>query len=420
MPVHLTASALSRSGKNDGGLTVTEEMLDILSQPGFISLGKRGQRLRTLYVNHSMSFDAMKLSYFGQCCFLGHLEPVQELVGSGTAPDLEGAETPYKFGYATLIVAGAQRVQANRPGNLKHVATMEYLISCGVPVDMPDTVGFTALGHALMSSFQPELARVLLTAGANNRYDEVPLIGAMQKNYVRGIDLLMEFGADPDVQEADGMSPGNAALKFGPQVSAAMQKWIRKRSGTEAPRVKKRCDGCGKMTVPLKNCAKCRVARYCSAGKAWTTHKTMCKPFSNLTTVTLKPHYEYDRTIMPMQALANEFFSNNATTPAAHHRSAHLPKNIEEESKNLVIKIQLPFNPVTNRGEPGRPLFIYTKKRDFVCSVHRKDCPKEYDRVAEAIVQKGPGGAKAYFAAELRSKDELVVKVADVLAEQPF
>jgi hypothetical protein len=30
------------------------------------------------------------------------------------------------------------------------------------------------------------------------------------------------------------------------------------------------------------------------------------------------------------------------------------------------------------------------------------------------------GGAKAYFAAELKSKDELVVKVSEVLAEQPF
>ncbi|KAG5640444.1 hypothetical protein DXG03_008633, partial [Asterophora parasitica] len=90
---------------------------------------------------------------------------------------------------------------------------------------------------------------------------KVPLIGAMQKNYVGGTDVLMEFSADPDVQEADGMSPGNAALKFGPQVSAAMQKWIRRRSGTEAPRLEKRCDGCGKMNVRLKNCAKCQVAR---------------------------------------------------------------------------------------------------------------------------------------------------------------
>jgi hypothetical protein len=30
------------------------------------------------------------------------------------------------------------------------------------------------------------------------------------------------------------------------------------------------------------------------------------------------------------------------------------------------------------------------------------------------------GGAKAYFAAELKSKDELLVKVSEVLAEQPF
>jgi hypothetical protein len=30
------------------------------------------------------------------------------------------------------------------------------------------------------------------------------------------------------------------------------------------------------------------------------------------------------------------------------------------------------------------------------------------------------GGAKVYFAAEVKNKDELLVKVLEVLAEQPF
>lgn len=73
---------------------------------------------------------------------------------------------------------------------------------------------------------------------------------------------------------------------------------------------------------------------------------------------------------------------------------------------------------------PGVPintkLLIYTKKRDFVCSVRREDGPKEYDIVSSVVKSKGVGGAKAYFAAELKNKYELVVKTSQVLAEQPF
>lgn len=55
-----------------------------------------------------------------------------------------------------------------------------------------------------------------------------------------------------------------------------------------------------------------------------------------------------------------------------------------------------------------------------MCAVRRSDGPTAYDRISNVIRTRGVGGAKAYFAAELKSKDELVVKVSEVLAEQPF
>jgi hypothetical protein len=36
------------------------------------------------------------------------------------------------------------------------------------------------------------------------------------------------------------------------------------------------------------------------------------------------------------------------------------------------------------------------------------------------IYLEGQDGAKAYFAAELKNQDELIVKVSEVLAVQPF
>jgi hypothetical protein len=86
-----------------------------------------------------------------------------------------------------------------------------------------------------------------------------------------------------------------------------------------------------------------------------------------------------------------------------------------------VIKVQLPSNGFSNQpSSETEELLIYSRKRDFVCNVKRSDGPAGYDRISEVVRLKGVGGAKAYFAAELKSKHELIVKVSEVLAEQPF
>ncbi|KAG6914369.1 hypothetical protein DXG01_000735 [Tephrocybe rancida] len=108
------------------------------------------------------------------------------------------------------------------------------------------------------------------------------------------------------------------------------------------------------------------------------------------------------------------------TTPNTHYHSSHVPKN-QGQGKNTIIKIRQGYNLAKNRPEPGAgPLLVYTKKREFVCRFRREDAPAAYDRISSTIAAKGVGGTKAYFAVELKSKDELVVKVSKVLAEQPF
>lgn len=93
-----TQSFLSnlRSGVTDGGLTVTQDMRDILDQPGFITLAKGSQKLRKSYSFRapvlvkrycislifsieSMSFDATRLSPLGFACFFGRLDLVLEV-----------------------------------------------------------------------------------------------------------------------------------------------------------------------------------------------------------------------------------------------------------------------------------------------------------------------------------------------------
>ena len=94
--------------------------------------------------------------------------------------------------------------------------------------------------------------------------------------------------------------------------------------------------------------------------------------------------------------------------------------------KQAVIKVQIPFaGPDASPKEQADAertgsCLVYTKKRDFVCQFRPTDNRKAWNSLIKAIKTKGVGGLKAYFAADIRSKDEIVVKISEVLAEQSF
>ncbi|KAL1743528.1 ankyrin repeat-containing domain protein [Schizophyllum fasciatum] len=413
-------------------------MRSILEKPGYLSTQKGGQILRNLYVDNSGCFDSRKLNAFGLYCYLGEVDYVKRAVETGNAPDIEGTETPYQFGYITLTVSGGQRLEGAR-GRLTHAATLEYLLSMGAPVDKPDIVGYSALQHVTMNdTARIDLARILIEKGGadvnyRNRYGEVALLLCFQHNMIPSVDLLMEHGADADLMDADGVSPRNFMIKCGPQVVACMQKWLRKRSGETRPMEDtKRCDACGAMardSETLKMCGKCRTARYCNAAcqKAhWASHKKACRPFSADNCVSVRPFFPKSTPdLQPSADFMRAILQiPTAPTPAAHHRSAHIPKNtLSGSAKNLVIKVQLPYDVLSMPGagvhQEHGPMMVYTKKRDLVCHILWKDNVAHYDRLWKAVYDHGVNSAKAYFAAELRNKEELVVKLQP-LAEQPF
>jgi hypothetical protein len=197
-------------------------------------------------------------------------------VEDGSAPDLTGTATAFKFGYATLVVAGAQRIQSG-PSPLQHAEMLKYLLSRGCPPDVEDIAGHTALSHVTMGSVSlPELARLLLEIGADvnhqDRYGCTPIMNAFQTNQVATIDILMDFEADLDVADADGTTPRAIFVSCGPQVAHVVNKWQRKRAGEEAPMADKVCDNCRRQELNLKMCARCHSARYCGS---------ICQPVSS-------------------------------------------------------------------------------------------------------------------------------------------
>ncbi|KDQ50802.1 hypothetical protein JAAARDRAFT_211502 [Jaapia argillacea MUCL 33604] len=275
------------------------------------------------------------------------------------------------------------------------------------------------------------LVRLLLQNGANpnhqDRYGSVPIHGAFQANQVEGVELLMEHGADLEIPDADGFRPSQAYLGAGPQVTSTVRKWMRKRAGEEAPMDEKKCDNCRASAgenVKLRMCGSCHTTRYCSVEcqkKHWPSHKPICRPFSESNTVTLKPTYEQHGVLMPTAHMTRQFFGQDVgPVPEHQQRAANVPRGSTSKTKSMVIKVQVPYTPGDIPTASQAPLLIYTKKRDFVCSIKRGDGPKAYDTLAAIVKSKGVGGAKGYFPAELKGKDELVVKVDQILAEQPF
>jgi hypothetical protein len=150
--------------------------------------------------------------------------------------------------------------------------------------------------------------------------------------------------------------------------------------------------------------------------KDWKEHKQSCKRFSGSNTVTVKPLYEIPgfpfMNLIPMQQLARAASGLPSQFPEA--RTASSNKQMEYPKKKI-IKVQVPAIP----GSNGQ-LMVYDAKRELLCYVLRRDAPTAYDRLTELVRSKGTFGLKAYLVAELKSKDELVIKIDEVLAEQPF
>jgi hypothetical protein len=185
---------------------------------------------------------------------------------------LSGTETAYKYGYATLIIAGSQRV-VPQPGasQPQHLEVLKFLISCGLPVDVPDIAGYVALHHSVLnpSYCKKELMLALLEGGANadiqNRWGDTPLHNAVMGGDALGTDIFLEHGASIDLAEGNGYTVRSFYSRTGPAVNAVVEKWLVKRSGKEKSALMgKTCDQCGVAQKGLKICAKCKTVQYCS------------------------------------------------------------------------------------------------------------------------------------------------------------
>ena len=117
----------------------------------------------------------------------------------------------------------------------------------------------------------------------------------------------------------------------------------------------------------------------------------------------LKPSY---LDMGPLLESLTVSFNGPSLLPGGFGSSVH-------DGKNMIVKIQVPL-------EGSEDLLVYNEKRTFKCVVNRGNNLIGYDRIESIIKKKGVHGAKGYFAAQLKSKDALVVKVVELSDEHRF
>jgi hypothetical protein len=134
----------------------------------------------------------------------------------------------------------------------------------------------------------------------------------------------------------------------------------------------------------------------------WKVHKLTCTPFDRDNVVILKPLYR------DTPSGVTYTISVNGPSPVSGGFGSSV-----HDGKNMIVKIQVPL-------DGSEHILVNNEKRTFKCFVSRSSNPTGYDRIESIIKKKGVYGAKGYFAAELKSKYELVVKVVELSDEHRF
>ena len=380
------------------------------------------------------------------CCVrIKGSDRLQLLNARSGRPDLTWKSQPLGHTYADLVVIGhavCGESVTGKPSDYTNL--LDTLLSAGVPVDNTDFAGKTALHHAAFRPRTGDLIKVLMKHKANvdlqDRFGASPLLIAIQEDSLDAIPVLLDAGADLDVTDSEGSSPRSAYIIRPAGTSNIVKNWLVHHKGRKAAIQGDRCSKCGTSGGSMKRCSRCRSQLYCSAecqsefapgpcyiyrrfilslkGSDWKTHKQNCQPFDkeeNLLIV--KPGYtlpKFSGITLPESSVMSTISTVPASLGVARktNPSGKFEANVRD-GRNMVIKIQLPMG--WNGG-----MLVYNKKRTFECLLHHETNPDAYRRIKKKISEKGIQGLKAYFAAELRSKDELAINVAECLPESRF
>ena len=93
---------------------------------------------------------------------------------------------------------------------------MARLLKKGISADLEDSAGYTSLHYAARGG-HCEICKVLLENGANVNAvtrcgHATPLHRSSMQGNKRVVELLLKFGADPNIRDSDGYTPLHRAV----------------------------------------------------------------------------------------------------------------------------------------------------------------------------------------------------------------
>jgi uncharacterized protein len=107
-----------------------------------------------------------------------------------------------------------------------HVPVLDWLLTFPAHINEPTDTGYTPLMWACYCR-QPAMVRRLLAHGANLQATDpkgkTALHYACSREWVGGVALLLEQGADPDIRDRDGLLPEDEPPLFGGSKSPALR-----------------------------------------------------------------------------------------------------------------------------------------------------------------------------------------------------
>jgi len=299
------------------------------------------------------------------------------------------------------------QIAARRMMEIKneHQKILSKLLELGANIHAKDIAGYTPLHHCLTSYSNPttvSMAKQLLVSGADpnlqNRFGCTALFEPVMAANFDAVQLLLEFGCDPDIKEYDAGISCRYTATFLPKISELFSradkknvKKARASAKVDAGGSLRLCKVCG-VDDDNKRCTGCYLVWYCGQkcqGEDWAAHKLKCKETkAQFKKVVLVEHFVAGR--------------DNITKEMYSHKIGDVPTK-----KHFVVKVQRALGePILGSDGSGDPMFVYNRDRSLCGHLYREGAEEVYDLLLKSIKKEGFKGMKGFYYAIYTGDDK--------------
>jgi len=284
----------------------------------------------------------------------------------------------------------------------EHQKILSKLLELGANIHAKDIAGYTPLHHCLTAYSNPttlSMAKQLLVAGADpnlqNRFGCTALFEPVMAANLEAVQLLLEFGCDPDIKEYDAGISCRYTATFLPKISELFSradkknvKKARASAKVDAGGSLRLCKVCG-VDDDNKRCTGCYLVWYCGQkcqGEDWSAHKPTCK----------ETKAQFKKVVLMEHTMSGR---DNITKEMYCHKIGDVPSK-----KHFVVKVQIALgelkgtleSPIGPDGS-GYPMFVYNRDRSLCGYLYREGAEEVYDMLFKNIKEEGFQGVKGFY-----------------------